>query len=493
VFPSYNALETRTTKLTLPRLTIQGAAHLAGNAVTTARGQLARFAATGNAFLLGLPHEALSLTANASGATVFANAAALAAVDWNVPGQRVLVVTGDASSSVVGVIQSSTSSSITLNLSPGSIGNYGGFIMPAVPVYLDAKQGFQRYAKSGSVEMWQLAARNIMFGYESGADVSAFVSLAQFTGSILTPATLVWKTPGSAPNGIQLNVVNTGGNGVLSVDSTGRLFTWHFSSGVTTMGQFLDAVAANGSFGVSGSGLSRSSVFTTLNDNGIIATFAGGTDKNWGTMGNGATVTQYQGRAVWDRGIAAAQAGDSLQGLTDLIDLGGAVALYGTATQPDWGRSVAYERELAGDSWQWLKAFIYQARGRQKAWWYPTWRADLSAVSLAPGTLTINGSVGDYSAWYPRQRQYLMLVDSTGATQYLQITGAVSAGGGNVAFAITSSNTAYNTGGGGATLSAGQIALVSWLDLCRFDSDDFDVTFSGVGFSFQAQARAVAQ
>lgn len=43
------------------------------------------------------------------------------------------------------------------------------------------------------------------------------------------------------------------------------------------------------------------------------------------------------------------------------------------------------------------------------------------------------------------------------------------------------------------TLPDGDITLVSWLELCRFDSDEFTVTFNGPNFSFTQPARAVQQ
>jgi hypothetical protein len=491
LFTAWSGLETRQSNLTLPKQALQGVAYLAGNNVTTIRGVLVRYAAAAKAFLLGLPHEGLDLSASSSGATVFVQSTAL--IDWAVPGTRVLVVEGDYSASIVGTVQSTTSNSFVLDVSPGSVGAFGGYIMPAVPVYLDAQQGFDRYPKPGSVEMWKLAARQIMFGYESGANVSAFAKLSTVTSGYLTNAIAVCGTPGTIGNGVSLTLV-ANGSGSGSWTLAGQAFTFHFQTLVTRLSDLLSALASIGLIRLVGA---MPIPFATMLRAGVdefTATLAGGTDKNWGTMGAGATITTYQSLAVWDRGIALAggTTADAMQSMVELVDLGGAVTQVGVAAQPDWARQVVYEKD--GDAnRQWLKAFLYAVRGRQKSWWYPTYRADLTPVQLAPGTLKINGTVGDFFAWWPTKRSYLMLRDSTGSVQYLQITAAVDNGDGTYSLSITSSNVAYNSGGGGVTLSAAQISLVSWMDLCRFESNDFDVTFTGPKFSFQSQARAVPQ
>lgn len=492
VFKSYSGLEKRAGNHTLPSSSYDGVAQLAGNDAPNDRAVLAKYAAAGVAFLLGLPFEELTLVASASGTTVNVAPGVIALSDWVVPGQRVLVASADGTQVVQAVVQSSGSTTIALDVAPGSVGNAGGRIMPAVPVLLDGQQNFVRQPAPLSLEDWQVKARNVMFGYETPDSTAAFAVLSGLTGGSLHSATAVFLTPGTIGNGASLTLVGDSALTHGQIALSGQAVTFHFKPATTTLQDLLTALASQHLIGLIGT---LPALTTALQNTDAFgpANLAGGTDKSWGAMGSGATVNAWQGRPVWDRGIdmpGGSPVGDSLLAMADLVDLGGVPFEQSTATQPDLGRQVILERATQAD-WQWLKAMLYAVNGCRRAFWLPTWRADLSPVSLAPGLLTIDPTVGDYTAWVGKRTE-IQFVDASGNVQYLHVTGW-STSGGNAVASVTSSNPAYNSGGGGTTILAAATSMVSWMDLCRFEKDTFEVKWRAHLFTFVADARAVAQ
>jgi hypothetical protein len=484
VFKAYSGVEQRRQPDDLPRQTLSGRAWVQYSDLLVSRGALARYAAQNKPFLLGLPHEALPLTGATSGAVVPVPTTTY--IDWAVAGQRAIVT--DGTTNVLGVVQSAAGASITLDVSPALA---RGYIMPAVPVFLDAQLGFTRYQKIGSLESWQISGREQQFGYESGSSIPAVKALSGVTGGYLTGMIAVFRTPGTIGNGssLQLQAGSALNQGTLIVTGT-NAYLFQFKNGVTQILDLLTALAASNLYLIGAFSGPITSTLRTGADEFGPATLTGGVDKNWGTMGNGATVTTYLSRPVWDRGLEVGDS-DSIHSMTELLDLGGVPALFQAAAVPDWGRAVR-KSDMDIREWQWLKAFQVAVRGRQRAFWLPTMRADLSPVSLDPGTLVVSSTIGDLLAWYPTLRQQLRVELADGSVQYIQITAYVDNGNGTYSLTITSSNTAYNPAGGGAHVAAAGINLVSWLDLCRWESDDFEVQFaSDTEFSFAAQARAV--
>lgn len=479
IFKAYDGRELRAARTSLPKSHVQGSGFLVGNDVLIDRGVLARFAASGSVFLLGLAHESIPVTGS-SGAVVNVNSTTL--LDWLVAGGRAVVQSGNGATTVNAVIQSWTSNTITLDVSPG-IG-VGGVIMPAVAVYLDAQQGFQRYQTK--VELWQIAARQIPFGFEQ-LERAAFASLSAATAGSFHNAIAVSQYTGSAGNGVSLQFV-ADGTGIGSVTVSGTAITYHFQNASSTVGDAQTVLAPYISFSGSVPG-----IFTTLtsaNDVFGPVSLANGLDRIFGNMGVGATITTFDSRPVWDRPIQSdGTVADSLQTLADLVDLGGVPLQIGPALQPDWGRQVVLER-LDRVEWQWLKAFLFTVRGMHKSWLLPTWRPDLTPVSLAPGVLKISSTIGDFNAWYSSQRTRVQVVLVDGSVGYCVITGAVDNGDGTASLSITTNLSGYGSGGGGSTLT--NLQMVSWLDVCRFDSDTLEVTWdAGQRFSFSAQARAI--
>ena len=118
----------------------------------------------------------------------------------------------------------------------------------------------------------------------------------------------------------------------------------------------------------------------------------------------------------------------------------------------------------------------------QRAFWLSTWRDDFTFVSKATNTVTVSTTDGsDFFGWWPDQRQYLQIVQADGTITRCKVTAAVDNGNGTATLTV------------GVTLTSSAVTLVSWLELCRFESDDFSISWSGEGFQIEARARVVQQ
>jgi hypothetical protein len=366
VMKSWNGKEQRVSLLSSPKQKFSGVALLVDGEDRSVRAQLVAAAQTGAAFLLGLPYEELTLTAASSGAVVTVTAADLTLCDWALPGQRVLVMDLD-NTTTSAVVQSTTATTITLDVAPGA--KAGARIMPATAVYLDAQQGLGRHIVN--MTEWHLSATGAEFGYG----------------------------------------------------------------------------------GVDGMGTN--------------------------------TATSYAGLLVWNRRDIDDVAEDSMQALTEIVDLGGLPIGVGSASTPDWGRQVRY-RGSDQPSWQWLKWMIGQTRGRAKSFLLPTWRPDMLFVSSGVGTLLVKSSsvsgAGNVIAWLTStSTRYVQALDVSGNIDYLTI----SSWGDNLDGTVTL-NVDH-------TLALTPVML-SWLERVRWESDDLAVTWiDATPFEFVELTRVVQQ
>ncbi len=367
----YSGKEFRVQPLDDPKRTFVGVATLLGDDVRTMRARLARFITAGSTFLLGLPFEAVSIRADASGAYVPTTSTSQS--DWMQSGQRVVISDG-ASQSVSGVIQAFDGSSITLDIAPGTIGRAGGIVMPAIPVFFDAKMTFTRFRGSSDVENWNLNARAAVFGFPQAAR-GAFASLVAATGA-LGSIVMTYAVTGPGPNVLSISFA-ADGTGAGSLVLAGTAYTFHYQAGVTTVAQMVSAFAA----GFQISGYYDPAATLTAFD-AITVHLSGGADKGNGVgMGVGATVATYAGRPLWNRGVQVEEtATDSVEALTELVDLQGLPLSVSSATQADWGRAL-YMKRTSIDEWQWIKAFLAAVRGSQRAFWLASYRADLVLAS----------------------------------------------------------------------------------------------------------------
>ncbi len=591
LFKSYSGLECRAGLLDDPRQTYKGSAHLLADATLVQRSRLARSAAAGSGFLLALPFEELSIAGPASGGTVPVHAAALALCDWAHPGQRCVVmdVVDGVTVAVEGVVQSSTSTTIVMSPAPGANARIGARIMPLMAVYLDPQQGFARYPTA--IETWSINARAAEFGFAGTLPVAAFVQLGEpLTHSgMLEGVQLFARGAGVDGNDISVKVTDDAltSAGEFVEDEIAMTIHIKYSGGDTTIAELVALLSTSALIGIRGT-YDPTDILPTGDDEFDWEFLAGGVNSAPATMGTGATVTEYADRPVWNRGIDLnGTAPDSLQSMSEIVDLGGVPFAAGEASVPDWGRSVMLESSSIAE-WQWCKAFLDAIEGRHRAFWLPTWRADLAATGTAasgaavpatlplswvtdacagltvsalvggtamngytvqfiaaaalfivetasavtvtyiagvstpvdiqglfvgltytellgtpdtpanqldfdldefgpqaltggidsvPGRLIIDATVGDFFAWYPDHDQ-LQVRATTGAVEYVGITGAVD-------------NGATITLDLDAAVTAPVIEMVSWLELCRLESDDVDVTFVGAGFAMSTIARVV--
>lgn len=175
--PTYAGLEWRSAGLGAPKQRYEGPAYLTDADDRFVRGSLVYAAAQGSPFLLALPFEELPLVADATGPIV--HVPSTAACDWALPGQRVVCV-GPDNSIAPGVVQTSGSTMITLDVAPGGAGARGGRIMPAMAIDLDAQQGFARYQVNADV--WNLKAQALLFGFGGLDSMGVGATLTTFGG-----------------------------------------------------------------------------------------------------------------------------------------------------------------------------------------------------------------------------------------------------------------------------------------------------------------------
>lgn len=485
VIKSYDGQERRAAILDFATRSFKGSALLIGSSsVRTLRSQLSRHAVFGQAFLLGLPFEAITLSADSVGTSVFVPSVALQSADWANPGQRVVVM-GINRTAINAVIQK-VDGWFTLDVAPGAIGKAGAMIMPTVPIYLDPQQSFARYRNPEGFERWALTAQAMVFGFQA-AGLYASISfedaaIAGGGGSgALTDTFARAKINGTAGNLYTVSFVADGVSPNETLVKVGSNIQLHFHAGVTTLAKVVSLFATSADLEFYGN--PNLAAVLTVNDTFTNKPLTGGTETSFGIDGKGASVVTYANRPVFDRRIIVEDtAADSLQAMNEIIDLGGVPANIGQTTSADWGRHVAMHGKQGGE-WQWLKMFLATIRGGQRAFWLPTWRSDLAAVSSGVGTLTIEGPAdedGAFFSWYPTRRD-IQVAQADGTITRATISNAVDNGNGTITLTT------------GVTLSASPIAMVSWLELCRLESDAISVTFEGHLFAMQTTARVVTR
>lgn len=206
VIPTHSGGEQRQSMFNLPRRRFEGNAFLVDSGSRDVRSAMQTGAAAGALFMLALPHEAMSISADSPNAVV--TVVSTTSCDWTQPGQRVSIVGSTAT--VNAIIQSVTATTITVvtvdaswNFSfgvLGATGRAGGLIMPVVPVLLDPTQGFSRYPTR--VDMWTLRAQAQTFGFGGVDAMGTGTSLVTYTAGVAVPVAsvtdadlLIWDRP----------------------------------------------------------------------------------------------------------------------------------------------------------------------------------------------------------------------------------------------------------------------------------------------------------
>lgn len=492
--------ERRISRNDAAKQSISGTAYLASDNPRAMRAKMARYAALGAKFLVGLPHEAMAFSQAASGSTVYVEAEALALCDWRNIGQRVVCarrLPGSRETQFVeAVIQGGDLSSLVLSVEPGALASPGGLIMPLVPVYLEPQQDFERYRVS--VERWNLAARVISFDFAPAlarlylGSVEADTMLDAFIGPLTASAafdhvTILSRQFGLIGNTRSFSLSSASYASAYNVleESDGAV-VYHYEAGVTTLGEMADTLSASQYVVMSGSWTDSDTIAA---DDAFAATqLYGGVAS--GPVGTGAPLTRYNGdganRLVWDRRIESpATVTDSVHAMTVIVDHGAIPYAIPTASRADWGRAVVLTGKDQRE-WQWWKRFMFNLKGKQRAFWLPTWRKDLTFVeaSIDDNTVTISTEDdSDFTAWWPEQREHIQILNTDGSVKYAKITEAIDNGDGSRTLTLE-----------GCVLTTDAVSMISWLELARFEGDTFTVKVGGKQFfSFSSLARAVQQ
>lgn len=444
----------------------EGRAYLFGQRAVDTRAVLARSAAQGSAFLLGLPHEALSMRLASSGTTVYVHTTER---DWMNPGQRAVCVWRDPDDPETVetqdvTIQSTTADTITVDTAPGNAGQLGAEIMPAMAVYLEPEQAFPRWRTRA--ESWQFQARAALFDF---AMTLHSLDLGPVTAAAgLENATVTAKTNLAADIVFKLvNEPSVAATGELSEEEiAGQIWVvFAYLENVTTIGDMVTALQASTYVVLSGA-TNLAETLTVADESLDAYVLSGGATQ--GPVGTGVTVETYASHPVWTFDLDNdGEIIDSIHALTEVIDHGGVPYAVGSADQADWGRTVIASGELGAD-FQWLKLFMATIKGPAKAFWLSTRRDDLPFVSKAAGTVTVSGDVG---AWFPSQRQHIEIVETSGTITRAEITVATNNGNGTYTLTI------------GTTLATSDVERVSWLELVRFTRDEFTVEIDAEGWT----------
>jgi uncharacterized phage protein (TIGR02218 family) len=486
LFKSWSGLERRSNLKDDPAQFYDGSALLVGRDSRATRSRLARYAALGLPFSLGLAYESAAIIADSTGTTV--HVSTTARLDWAVVGGRVLVrrFTGTVYDNVETVIAAVTATTIEVTATLGSVGARGAEIMPTMAVYLDARQGFARYTPAEPVERWSLKARAAIAGFASAPQYASLPLLGITTSGNLDGMTLRARVAGAAPITVTQSDDALTSGGELVEDADAGTLHIKYMGDISTVAQYVALINAGSALVYVDGTYDGAEVVNASDDEFPATAMTGGADSTPAEVGRGATVTEYAGRPIWDRGIdVEGTAGDSMQAFCEPQDLGGLPFLASEATYPDWGRNVQISSTVRSE-FQWLKRFLWEVAGRWRTWWLPTFRADLLPVSVGAGTLTVQGGedAGDFHAWWPTLQQHVM-VRVNGALSYVRIS-AAAASGANIVLSIVDEDDDPVT-------LAGVPDLVSWLERVRFEDDALTIGFKGVGFAFQSVARVMQE
>lgn len=198
IFKSYSGNEQRlNTSGPMPSRHFEGTVSLLDPQDRDLRSALVRSTPSGQQFALALPFEELVFSADSAGNITFF--ASTAGADWAVATQRVVVVGSDGST-MLGVVQEVTATTIRLDVVVGALGRAGGRIMPLVQVLLDPQQGFARYPNT--VGLWAIKSTAAVFGWIGtdvmgrGAQVVTYTAgLPVAASTLVEDDVLVWDRP----------------------------------------------------------------------------------------------------------------------------------------------------------------------------------------------------------------------------------------------------------------------------------------------------------
>lgn len=468
IIKSYSGREKRAAVRNAPKQRFNGQTMLLGEEPADIRAKLGSLMALGQPFLLGLQYEGLTLVEDSAGSLVFVSPAMVPWCDWLMIGQYAIVKNDDVFKLVVIQDIDTVSGTVTVDAAPGSAGVRNAEIMPALGVFFEPQQNFERYPVN--VEVWDIAARNAVFDFAPPrAEIDLGTINPTWAGGRIV----------ARPSGLAGNLITFELDPFVSNPVGGALAETIPTNTTAQMKGDTDTLADLATLLNTQSGLLKligtydGSVVIGSGD-GFTATLAGGDAS--GLAGSGAVLTTYAGNPVWDWPIVVStSAQDSIQSMVSVFDFGGVPVVVATADDPDYGRALTI-RSTRRQDWQWLKKFLWSILGSQKAFWLPTWREDLMYVSGAGVSIVVSGNV---VAWYPRQHDRLMFIQAGGVVTYTQILGTVPNADGTTQLTLAD--------------PVDNILMISWLELCRFESSSFDIVWKGAQFEVSSTARVVQQ
>jgi hypothetical protein len=153
VLPAWSGLEQRRSINRWPRLRFDFQAQLTDAQQRAVLSQLAGSAQSAPIYLLAMPHEDLTIKANAVGTAIVVHS--LARCDWAQSGRRVVVVHPNGTT-VDGVIQGAAGDTITTTTDLSATAVEGARIMPVHHVHLEPNQTLSRHLTTRGE--WQIVA-----------------------------------------------------------------------------------------------------------------------------------------------------------------------------------------------------------------------------------------------------------------------------------------------------------------------------------------------
>lgn len=488
LFKAKSGVERRTSTGELPNVSFDSKALLLGERAISNRARIARYAALGKHFLLGLPFEEMIITVDSPSYQIQLDAQQIGWCDWANPGQRVIIEEDDGDA-MDATIQDADATTITIDKELGTLSRKNSRVMPAIGLFLDPSQTFTRYTNPETVEAWTIKGKAMVYDFAGSEAVASFLSLdpPQTNSGVLDGLQFVATTPGIAGDDIRVRMRDNALTAPGDYIEAGDDVTVDFTGGETTVQQFIDLVNnAGGIVRVVGDPIDPNAFLQNGDDEFAYAPLDGGRD-SIGYVGRGATVATYWFKPVWNRRIVAdTTVDDQVQSLAQIIQLGPIPFTQSDAQRSDWGRGVFYRRNSIPE-WQWLKKFMYTVKGSWKTFWLPSWRADLQLVSSTTGELVVESGegAGDFFAWWQTYHIHLQLLHASDAVTYVRVSNAVDNNDGTLTLTI------LDEADTPATLPGSAIVMVSWLELCRFEKKTFSVEWNGPMFTFDEIARVV--
>jgi hypothetical protein len=177
--------------------------------------------------------------------------------------------------------------------------------------------------------------------------------------------------------------------------------------------------------------------------------------------------TLYRGRPVWDRRPDDSEnLTHSAQRLRSTLDSGMAIPLITDTAQRALQMLGQRHLDLGREARALVRSFIYGMRGRQKVVWVPSHMDDLTLVATASAVATTidieNIGYTRFSNGKPGRRD-IRIELWNGTVLMRRITGAIELDGQTERLALDAAL--------GIEIQPGDVARISWMNLCRFEAD----------------------